>query len=252
VIKRCSDNEARMFISSSVGRRQSAGRSPISLYASGRPARHRAARRVRRHPPGGQLRILPRIDPIPGVPVVRLRSPIAGPTSTPGPRFGSGLIGNLAHPSPSSNSAVDAHQATHCYDEENSSGYRMAEVNSRRESRASERDFEPPAPARGEQPSAKNGGILGFSGPIGGRRGGSLTWSWRRERNCQQTLSAAFSMSYELHSFRWVLTRESCVPLAFAPTAAPYRLLHVLLLWPPRLAAGTEDMPPATGSWRSS
>ena len=38
----------------------------------------------------------------------------------------------------------------------------MAEVNSRRESRASERDFEPPAAARGEQPSAKNGGIPGL------------------------------------------------------------------------------------------
>jgi hypothetical protein len=44
----------------------------------------------------------------------------------------------------------------------NSNGYRMGQVNSRRESRASERDFEPPAPARGEQPSAKNGRIPGL------------------------------------------------------------------------------------------
>ena len=35
----------------------------------------------------------------------------------------------------------------------------MGEVNSRRESPASERDFEPLPPAQGAQPSAKNGGI---------------------------------------------------------------------------------------------
>src|SRR5918996_3033962 len=71
-------------------------------------------------------------------------------------------ISPLGYRSATSNSASSAHQATLCYDEKNSSGYRMAEVNSRRESRASERDFEPPAPAQGAQPSAKNGGIPGL------------------------------------------------------------------------------------------
>jgi hypothetical protein len=32
---------------------------------------------------------------------------------------------------------------------------------------------------------------------------------WRRERNCRQTLSAAFSITYEPHKWRWMLTRES-------------------------------------------
>ena len=41
-------------------------------------------------------------------------------------------------------------------------GYRMGEVNSRRESRASERGFELPAQAQGAQPPARNGGIPGL------------------------------------------------------------------------------------------
>src|SRR5918996_3515163 len=68
-------------------------------------------------------------------------------------------ISPLGYRSATSNSASSAHQATLCYDEKNSSGYRMAEVNSRRESRASERDSELPAPAHGAQPPAKNGRI---------------------------------------------------------------------------------------------
>jgi len=32
---------------------------------------------------------------------------------------------------------------------------------------------------------------------------------WRRERNCRQTLSGAFSMTYEPHKLRWMLPGES-------------------------------------------
>jgi hypothetical protein len=38
----------------------------------------------------------------------------------------------------------------------------MGQVNSRREGRASERDFELPVPAQGAQPSAKNGAVPGL------------------------------------------------------------------------------------------
>jgi hypothetical protein len=38
----------------------------------------------------------------------------------------------------------------------------MGQVNGRRESRALERDFEPPTPVQGAQPSAKNGRIPGL------------------------------------------------------------------------------------------
>ena len=41
----------------------------------------------------------------------------------------------------------------------------MGQVNSAGESRTSERAFEPPAPAKGAQPSAKNDGIPGLQRP---------------------------------------------------------------------------------------
>ena len=50
---------------------------------------------------------------------------------------------------------------TPCLIKKSSSGYRIAEVNSRRESPALERDFELPTSAQGERQTAKNGGIPG-------------------------------------------------------------------------------------------
>ena len=55
----------------------------------------------------------------------------------------------------------------------------------------------------------KTAEFLGFSGPIGAQRAGSHRASWRRERNCRQTLSAAFSMTYKTHTLRWMLPGES-------------------------------------------
>ena len=46
----------------------------------------------------------------------------------------------------------------------------MGQVNSRRESRASERDFEPPARPKVHSRPRKTAEFLGFSGPISGRR----------------------------------------------------------------------------------
>jgi hypothetical protein len=51
---------------------------------------------------------------------------------------------------------------------ENSKGYRMAEVNSPREGRRSERNFGSAALGRGEQPTRKNGAIPGLQ-RVGGR-----------------------------------------------------------------------------------
>jgi hypothetical protein len=45
------------------------------------------------------------------------------------------------------------------------------------------------------------------------------TSRWR-ERNCRQAISAAFSMSYELHQSRWMLTRESSPCLAVCACCA--------------------------------
>ena len=50
--------------------------------------------------------------------------------------------------------------------------------------------------------------FLGFPVPVSSRRDCPCRTSWRRERNCRQTLSAAFSMTYEPHQF-WMLTGES-------------------------------------------
>ena len=44
----------------------------------------------------------------------------------------------------------------------NSNGYRMGQVNSHGETRASERDFDLPAPAQGAHPAAKNGRFPGL------------------------------------------------------------------------------------------
>jgi hypothetical protein len=46
--------------------------------------------------------------------------------------------------------------------QQDSNGYRIARVNSHRESRPSESDFMPPAPAQGAQLSVENGGIPGL------------------------------------------------------------------------------------------
>ena len=88
-----------------------------------------------------------------------------------------------------------------------SGGYRMAEVNSHGERRSSERDFAPTARAQGAQPFTKTAEFLGFSGPISRRRDCPHGQCWRRERNCRRTLSAAFSMTYELHRLRWMFWR---------------------------------------------
>jgi hypothetical protein len=66
--------------------------------------------------------------------------------------------------SPESNFELNAgpHSAKVLIIKENANGYRMGEVNSRRDSGAPERDFEPPAPAQGAQLSRKNGGIPGL------------------------------------------------------------------------------------------
>ena len=69
---------------------------------------------------------------------------------------------DLGHPSESSNFGIGSILVNVCFIGSKSGGYRMGEVNGRRESRASERDFELPALAQGAQPTAKNGGIPGL------------------------------------------------------------------------------------------
>jgi hypothetical protein len=50
---------------------------------------------------------------------------------------------------------------------------------------------------------------------------------WRRERNCRQTLSAAFSITYEPHKLQWMLTGESQTSLEVTACGlAARRLVH--------------------------
>jgi hypothetical protein len=69
---------------------------------------------------------------------------------------------NLGQPRGIANSALVSHQLSDWSTWEKRSGYRMGQVNGRRESRASESDSEPPAPVQGAQASAKNGRIPGL------------------------------------------------------------------------------------------
>jgi NAD(P)-dependent dehydrogenase (short-subunit alcohol dehydrogenase family) len=58
---------------------------------------------------------------------------------------------------------------------------------------------------------------------VSGRRDCPQGACWRRERNCRQTLSGAFSMTYEPHKMRWMLPRER-IPGPFA--AVSIRLIR--------------------------
>ena len=74
--------------------------------------------------------------------------------------IGSGSV--LANPIENSNPASARRRPKILESKENLSGYRMGQVNSRRESRPLESDFEPPAPVQGARPSTKNGRIPGL------------------------------------------------------------------------------------------
>ena len=110
----------------------------------------------------------------------------------------------------------------------------MAQVNSHGERWQSERRSTPTPASRGEQPAPRVAEFLGLSVPISGRRDCPHRSCWRRERNCRQTLSAAFSMGYEPHKLRWVLPRES---------------MGCWLLGPAMRADLMIDMSGAVGSW---
>jgi hypothetical protein len=84
-------------------------------------------------------------------------------------------------------------------------------VNSLGESRLSESDFEFAAHVEVNSLPPDTAHFLGSSRPIRGRRDYPHRACWRRERNCRQTLSAAFSMTYEPHEARWMLPRESWI-----------------------------------------
>jgi hypothetical protein len=86
----------------------------------------------------------------------------------------------------------------------------MGRVNSQRENGPKERENGLRAGYGGQQPWAKNPLVSrDFSRKTAVGETVATSDSWRRDRNCRRTLSAAFSMSYELHKLRWMLPGES-------------------------------------------
>jgi hypothetical protein len=99
--------------------------------------------------------------------------------------------------------------------------YRMNQVNSRGESWLSARHSSPAPTAAGEQPAAETPELPSFSGPIVEQRECRPKVSWRRERNCRQTLSEPISMGYEPHKFQCMLTGESLNSCRRVPERPP-------------------------------
>ena len=117
----------------------------------------------------------------------------------------------------------------------------MGQVNSQGESRASETiPSLQPRPKVHTRPR-KTAGFLGFSGPIGGRRECRPKASWRRERNCRRTLSAAFSMTYKPHKSWWMLTRESRACFGVLSRCNSRRAVWLCEIAYPRTADVSED-----------
>jgi hypothetical protein len=112
------------------------------------------------------------------------------------PASGDSLQGSrlvLAHPKENSNSALGSESANPCYWSESSSGYRMREVNSRRESRR-QRDVSSPR----RQPTVHSrppemAQFLGFSGPIVGQRDCPHGACWRREWDSNPRYARAYN-----------------------------------------------------------
>ena len=122
--------------------------------------------------------------------------------------IGSGSV--LANPIENSNPASARRRPKILESKENLGGYRLGEVNTRRESRPPETHSEHMAPAQGARPSTKNGRVPwafqvrstdGETVRVGNDGGGRGT--------VVEPSSALFSMSYKVHFLWWMLTGKS-------------------------------------------
>jgi hypothetical protein len=102
----------------------------------------------------------------------------------------------------------------------NSIGFRMGQVNGRRESWLSERRSRPTSAPGGEQPAAKNSGILGFSVPIRGRRDCPHRPSWRRSGAVVKPSLVAFQRLTNYTSFGGCCLENPEATSAVSHTAA--------------------------------
>jgi hypothetical protein len=142
----------------------------------------------------------------------------------------------LAYPTQISNSSSRRLQLSGCFRKGNCIWYRMAQVNSRGESRPSERRLRRALALRGQQPTAESGGFRGLQ--RGGRRTERMlpkgTLAEERDSNCRYRSCEPLRRGLLDHGHAWPHAQGSRTCLSAIP--APR--------WPSRVARLRPDPKP--------